>query len=294
MKTYIRKKIHLTYFLGCLLIPLLLVGCQSEEGEPEIQTSELHGKESQKNEVTLPVSDEEWKVFVEESRWFDSYLPADADRSELLLADLLGDEKPEAVIPYILQGTAEGDTFGILIGSYDDSQHEWLLSGDYKNTEPRMHINEIQPLGKMISDEGKDVIFLVEELVSASTLNKAVHIFQMNSDKKILIHSAELSADHTAPVELNENQLTFSEDSKQVSYKREEVNWLIGNGFFQKVYLKQAPSIYEEAFMQLLGDHSILQARVDLTEGYEEAKSRLGTPRIEDYDLGGLCAQYAD
>ncbi|VDG99178.1 Uncharacterised protein [Lysinibacillus sphaericus] len=294
MKAYIQKRTHVKYLAASLLTLLLLTGCQSGEGKPEAQTLEVGAKEAQKTEIDLPKSDEEWKALAEESRWFEPDLTAGADISELLMADLMGDQKPEAVIPYILQENNEGATFGVLIGSYDESAHDWSLIDDYRCKEKRLHINEIQPLGKMTSEKGKDVIFLNEELVSATTVNTALHVFRMDPDEQTLIHSAEFAADYSSPVKLQDNQLTFSEDGNTVTYKREDVNWLRGNGYTRKVYLKQAPSVYEESLMQMLGDHTILQARVDLVEGYEQAKSRLGIPQIEADDLGGLCAQYDD
>lgn len=73
-------------------------------------------------------------------------------------------------------------------------------------------------------------------------------------------------------------------------YELKDPRWIEGNG--RKVYLKQAPTVYEESFMSIVGEHSLLQEKVDINEGYEEAKVRLGKPEIEAYDLGGLCSQY--
>ncbi|MHC8514269.1 hypothetical protein [Sporosarcina sp. ITBMC105] len=290
--------------LGFVLIgvcSLLLFACnanqshQTDDGDRKEKNDEA---ELEKTEpvIELPKTDEEWLAFYQESNMSGLEMIKDAEYEQPLLVDFKGDGIPEVVLLYEVkgQGNSHVDTFfGFIIGHFDIEKREWSVEQQVDVTAD--NLVKLEAVGKLLFDDSQEALAVKKLIPGAGRVWYKIDLYRLSSEDNKVIRTASHFADGDTEISIDNasNSLRFSDQGKAYAFRPSGRNWLVSDT--KRLYMYNTSDLYKEPFMELIGNNAITSYPVKIAENYEEAKARYqDSITLEDYYLGGICAQIED
>jgi hypothetical protein len=268
-----------------MMISLLLTGCSTETQKNE---SIQAGKKD--SEEWLPTSKKEWLAFSKKSGWLHQYDQEGKKFGEPIAVDFEGDRIPEIVVPYSPLSEGTNIFAGFVVGKFDKDKKEWTVWQDYQSDVAI----KAYGLGILTFENNREALVLEELTYGATMITGKASVYLLSPKSEQIVCGISLPADvgeeERAQVKVGDNRLMVQFNNKEVEYKTEGNNLLIGKS--RKIILRDWTEYIDEEFKQLLNKGKLKGIPVSLGMSYDEAKAYTGKPIEEGYDEGGLCAFY--